>query len=109
MLRRASRDGLRVTLKFEEPIMPPIARGQQLGSLTITAPGAPAMTVPVFAGGAVDSGGVFTQMKVGLRALMAGKDEPQTRTIPVAPQAKAHATPAAARHADTPAPPDTSQ
>ncbi len=105
MLRRASRDGLRVTLKFEEPVMPPIARGQQLGSLTITAPGAPALSVPVYAGSAVESGGVFTQMKVGLKSLMSGKDEPQARTVPVEP----HETSGATNQANAPAPPDTSQ
>lgn len=75
MMRRASRDGLKVTLHYEEPVVPPIARGQQLGHLTVTAPGVPDMTVPVFAGDAIEEGGLFTQMKVGLKALMA--DEPE--------------------------------
>ena len=88
MLRTASRSGLHVTLKYEEPVMPPIARGQQLGSLLITAPGAPDMTVPVYAGAAIDSGGVFAHMKLGLKALMTGKEQP---------------------HGDPAAPPDASQ
>jgi len=115
MLRRASRDGLRVTLKFEEPVTPPIARGRELGSLIITAPGAPSLTVPVFAGSAVESGGVFTQMKVGLKALISGRDEPQTRAVPVKRRTDAPAEsgetnrPEAPNQADAPGPPDTSQ
>jgi len=85
MLRRASRDSLRVTLHYNEPLTPPIQRGQELGSLTITAPGAPDMTVPVYAGAAVDSGGVFTQMKVGLKALISGKEDvPSAAPVPAA-------------------------
>jgi D-alanyl-D-alanine carboxypeptidase (penicillin-binding protein 5/6) len=75
MLRRTSRNGLHVKLRYNEPVLPPVARGQQLGSLLITAPGAPDMSIPVYAGAAVDSGGLFTQMKVGAKALMTGKDE----------------------------------
>src|SRR5262245_43286279 len=40
-MRRASRDGLKVVLTYDEPVMPPIKRGQELGKLMITAPGAP--------------------------------------------------------------------
>lgn len=75
MLRRASRPGLKVTLKYDEPIAAPIERGKQLGSMLITAPGAPDMTVPVYAGAAVDSGGIFTYMRVGAQALMSGGDK----------------------------------
>jgi D-alanyl-D-alanine carboxypeptidase (penicillin-binding protein 5/6) len=96
MLRRSSRPGLKVTLKYNEPIISPIQRGQQLGSLLITAPGAPDMTVPVFAATAVDSGGLFTQMKVGLTALMTGSETPR-------------AAGDSEGSAETPAPPDTSQ
>ncbi len=109
MLRRASREGLRVTLKYNEPVVPPIARGQELGSLTITAPGAPAMSVPVYAGSAVDSGGVLTQIKVALRSLMSGKEEPQSRSLPVPPHAAAAPSSSTTRAADQPAPPDSSQ
>ena len=110
MLRRSSRNGLRVTLKYQEPVMPPIARGQELGSLVITAPGAPETTVPVYAGSAVDEGGVFTQMKVALKSLMSGKEEPQGRAVPVEPKDDAPAVSGDSAHpADTPSPPDTTQ
>jgi len=78
MLRRASRSGLKVTLKYQEPIVPPITRGKQLGSLLITAPGAPDMTVPVYAGAEVEGGGILTYMKVGAQALVMGKAAIQT-------------------------------
>jgi D-alanyl-D-alanine carboxypeptidase (penicillin-binding protein 5/6) len=78
MLRRASRSGLKVTLKYDEPLVPPIDSGKPLGSLLITAPGAPDMTVPVYAAAPVESGGVMTYMRVGAQALVMGKAEMQT-------------------------------
>lgn len=77
MMRRASRDGLKVVLNYNEPVMSPVQRGQELGKLTITAPGIPDMVVPVFAGAEVDSGGVFTQIKVGVKELLSSGPEPQ--------------------------------
>ncbi|MBI1212299.1 MAG: D-alanyl-D-alanine carboxypeptidase [Alphaproteobacteria bacterium] len=78
MLRRASRPGLKVTLTYKEPLVPPIERGTELGTLLITAPGAPDRNVPVFAGANVESGGFLTYMKVGAQALVMGKTETQT-------------------------------
>jgi D-alanyl-D-alanine carboxypeptidase (penicillin-binding protein 5/6) len=77
LMRRASRDGLKVVLNYNEPVLSPVERGRELGKLTITAPGVPTMTVPVYAGAAVDSGGLFTQIKVGVKELISGADEPQ--------------------------------
>lgn len=76
LMRRASRDGLQVRLTYSEPVMPPIARGQELGKLTITAPGVPAMVVPVYAGAAVEAGGLMTQIKVGIKELLSSAPEP---------------------------------
>lgn len=77
LMRRASREGLKVVLDYSEPVMPPIARGQELGKLTITAPGVPDMVVPVHAGADVESGGIVTQVKVGLKELLSSKPEPK--------------------------------
>ena len=65
LMRRASREGLKVKVTYMEPVVAPIARGQEVGTLTITAPGVPEMTVPVFAGAEVEEGGIFTQIKIG--------------------------------------------
>lgn len=78
LMRRASRDGLKVVLSFAEPVMSPVQRGKELGKLTITAPGIPATVVPVYAGADVDYGGIFTQIKVGVKELLSSGPEPQT-------------------------------
>lgn len=80
LMRRASRDGLKVKLDYLEPVIPPVARGQALGKLTITAPGVPDTVVPVYAGADVESGGLFTQIKVGLKEILSSKPEPAPAT-----------------------------
>ena len=75
LMRRASRAGLKVVLNYEEPIQAPVQRGQELGKLTITAPGVPQRTVPVFAGADVEAGGVFTQIKVGIKDLLGAEQK----------------------------------
>lgn len=80
LMRRASRDGLKVKLDYLEPVIPPVARGQELGKLTITAPGVPETVVPVYAGADVESGGLFTQIKVGLKEILSSKPEPAPAT-----------------------------
>ena len=86
LLRRAARDRLRVTLEFETPAIPPIARGQELGRLIVTAPGAPALRVPVCAKSPVRRASLLVQLKAGLKLLMAGGDDAQTLTLPVQPR-----------------------
>ncbi len=85
LMRRASRDGLKVKLDYVEPVMPPIARGQELGKLTITAPGVPDVVVPVYAGADVEAGGLMTQIKVGLKEMLSSKPEaaPATADVPL--------------------------
>jgi D-alanyl-D-alanine carboxypeptidase (penicillin-binding protein 5/6) len=77
LMRRASREGLKVVLSYNEPVMSPVERGKELGKLTISAPGIPTVSVPVHAGASVDSGGLFTQIKVGVKELVSGSDEPR--------------------------------
>lgn len=76
LMRRASREGLKVKLEYLEPIMPPIARGQEVGRLTISAPGVPPTVVPVHAGADVEAGGLITQIKVGLKELLSSTPAP---------------------------------
>ncbi len=77
LMRRASREGLKVVLNYNEPVMAPVERGKELGRLKISAPGIPDMTVPVFAGAAVESGGIFTQIKMGIKELLSSAPEPE--------------------------------
>lgn len=77
LMRRASREGLKVFLNYNEPVMAPVERGKELGRLKISAPGIPDMTVPVFAGATVESGGIFTQIKMGIKELLSSAPEPQ--------------------------------
>ncbi|MEQ1866767.1 MAG: D-alanyl-D-alanine carboxypeptidase family protein [Micropepsaceae bacterium] len=80
LMRRASREGLKVKVTYMEPVVAPVARGQEVGTLSITAPGVPEMTVPVFAGAEVEEGGIFTQIKTGIKDLMSGEPEPASKT-----------------------------
>lgn len=96
LMRRASREGLKVVLNYNEPVMAPVERGKELGRLTISAPGIPDMTVPVFAGAAVDSGGIFSQIKMGIRELLSSEPEPQVASEAVQLSEDAGAQPPAA-------------
>jgi D-alanyl-D-alanine carboxypeptidase (penicillin-binding protein 5/6) len=85
LMRRASRDGLKVKLDYLEPVMPPVARGQELGKLTITAPGVPDVVVPVYAGADVEAGGLMTQIKVGLKEILSSKPQPAAASQDITP------------------------
>jgi D-alanyl-D-alanine carboxypeptidase (penicillin-binding protein 5/6) len=91
MLRRVSRSGLRVTLKYDEPVLAPVEKGAKLGSLVVSAPGVPDRTVPVYAAAPVESGGIFTHMRLGLNALFSDDSKPAQ------PQSETTATPDASR------------
>lgn len=80
LMRRASREGLKVQLSYIEPVIPPVARGKELGKLTISAPGVPEMIVPVYAGADVEAGGMFTQIKVGIKELLSSQPEQKAAT-----------------------------
>ncbi|SRR5579885_637263 len=68
-----SREHLKASLRYDGPVAAPIARGQQIGTLSITAPDFPGMTVPVYAAESVPEQGVFGRMLLGLRTLVSGK------------------------------------
>ena len=89
LMRRASREGLKVQLSYLEPVVPPVARGQELGKLTITAPGVPETVVPVYAGADIEAGGWFTQIKVGIKELLSSAPEPAPTSQDVTPPADA--------------------
>ena len=70
-MTRDARDSLKVTLRYEQPVVAPIEQGKELGSLLIEADGLPSRTVPLKAGQAVDRAGVFGRL-VGAVAYFVG-------------------------------------
>ena len=69
-----SRPKMKVTLRYIGPLEAPIAQGQQVGALTVTAPDFPGMSVPVYAAESVRRASIFGRMMVGLRALLKGRN-----------------------------------
>jgi D-alanyl-D-alanine carboxypeptidase (penicillin-binding protein 5/6) len=69
-MRRAARDQLRVTVAYDGPLNAPVARGQKIGTVTVTAPGAKTVTAPVFAGAGVPRVGVMGSMGLAIRSLI---------------------------------------
>jgi D-alanyl-D-alanine carboxypeptidase (penicillin-binding protein 5/6) len=63
---RASRPNMKVTLDYNSPIKAPIAAGQQVGMLTITAPDVDPIKVPVLAGADVAPLGRLGRVGVAL-------------------------------------------
>jgi hypothetical protein len=52
----------------------PIAAGQQIGTLTVTAPGKPDKVVPVVAAQSMPSNSFLDKMMIGLQTLVFGAD-----------------------------------
>ena len=75
MLPVESRRDLKVTLKYDGPMKAPIAAGQQIGTLTVTAPGKPDRTVPAVAAEAVPSNSFLDKMMTGLQTLVFGREK----------------------------------
>jgi len=67
-----SRAGMKVTVSYVGPVQAPIAKGQQIGTVDITAPDFPGEHVPVYAANAVSSAGIFGRIFLGIRALISG-------------------------------------
>ncbi|HWU26286.1 MAG TPA: D-alanyl-D-alanine carboxypeptidase family protein [Rhizomicrobium sp.] len=68
---------MKVVFTYEGPVQAPIAKGQQIGTLDITAPNFPDLKVPVYAGESVDSAGVAGKMFLAIRALIEGHSKTQ--------------------------------
>jgi serine-type D-Ala-D-Ala carboxypeptidase (penicillin-binding protein 5/6) len=68
-----SRPGLKVALRYTAPVKAPVAAGQQVGTLTVSAPDFPTMTVPVYAAQKVSRAGIWHRMITGVKALVGGK------------------------------------
>ena len=68
-----SRPKMMVSVHYNGPLQAPIAQGQQVGTLSITAPDFPRMVVPLYAAESVPRAGIFGRMIMGLKALISGK------------------------------------
>jgi len=67
-----SRSAMKVTLVYDGPVQAPIAKGQQIGVLKITAPDYPGANIPVYAAEPVSRANIFARMCLGLRTLIFG-------------------------------------
>jgi D-alanyl-D-alanine carboxypeptidase (penicillin-binding protein 5/6) len=72
MLPIDSRAQMKVTLRYDGPVHAPVVAGQQIGTLTVSAPGKPDKVVPAVAAEAIPSNGFLDKMMSGLQALVFG-------------------------------------
>jgi D-alanyl-D-alanine carboxypeptidase (penicillin-binding protein 5/6) len=68
-----SRAGMKVSVAYDGPIKAPIAAGQKIGTLKVTAPDYPGLTVPLYAAHEVPRTGIFGRMMLGISAFFSGK------------------------------------
>lgn len=69
-LPRSARPGLKTAITFNQPVPAPVAKGQELGKLTITAPGMETKEIPLIAGADVAQTGFFARITTKLRLLL---------------------------------------
>jgi D-alanyl-D-alanine carboxypeptidase (penicillin-binding protein 5/6) len=73
VLQVDSRNGMKVSIRYDGPLKAPVARDQRVATLVVTAPDHPGFTVPLYAAKAVPETGFFGRMMLGARALLSGK------------------------------------
>jgi D-alanyl-D-alanine carboxypeptidase (penicillin-binding protein 5/6) len=71
-LSREARQGMVATLVFDNPVPAPVAQGQELARLEITAPGAEPVSVPLFAASDVAEAGILGRIASALGYLVWG-------------------------------------
>ncbi len=76
-VHRSARRKLTVTLQHQEPLLAPITQGQEVGRITVSAPGLPVQTAPIYAGADVAETGFFGKVLIGLEHLIFGPDTPE--------------------------------
>lgn len=74
-LERAKRDGLKVDVSFESPVVAPIEVGQELGQLVVSVPDKAPIEMPLVAGTAVPRSGVAGRMMSNFNYLLWGTPE----------------------------------
>jgi D-alanyl-D-alanine carboxypeptidase (penicillin-binding protein 5/6) len=60
-----------LAIRYKAPLTAPIAKGEEVASLVVRAPGQPIAHLPLVAGEAVPAGGAFDRLRNGLAALVA--------------------------------------
>lgn len=71
-LPRAARKDMKVTVSYDGPIKAPIAAGQEIGKLVVTAPDMQEQTVPLVAGAAVEKLGPIGRIGAALSYMIWG-------------------------------------
>jgi len=69
-LPRSARDDLKATVTISQPVPAPIVKGQQIGMLTVSAPGMDAKQIPLVAANDVQRLDLFHRMIAKLRYLI---------------------------------------
>jgi serine-type D-Ala-D-Ala carboxypeptidase (penicillin-binding protein 5/6) len=67
-----ARTAMKVTVSYDGPVPAPIAKGQRVGALNVSAPNYPTFNVPLVAAEDVGREGFIGRIFVGLRAAIAG-------------------------------------
>lgn len=70
---KAARGDLKVKVVYNGPIQAPIAKGQKIAELQVSAPGMTPTRVPLVAAKAVDKAGPFARIAQGFRQLVLGE------------------------------------
>jgi D-alanyl-D-alanine carboxypeptidase (penicillin-binding protein 5/6) len=70
-LPRASREGLKADYVYDQPVKAPIAVGQNLGKIVVSAPGMQTFEIPLVAGEAVPELGFAARFVARVKALFA--------------------------------------
>ncbi len=65
-----SRPNMKVKINYSGPLQAPIQKGQEVGTLSVSAPDFPGVTVPLYAGEDVARTGIFGRMVLGAKALL---------------------------------------
>lgn len=72
-LPRGARSGLKAVVSFDQPVSAPVKKGQQVGILTISAPGMESKVIPLAATEDVGQIGFFSRLYRKLNFILGGK------------------------------------
>jgi D-alanyl-D-alanine carboxypeptidase (penicillin-binding protein 5/6) len=67
-----SHAGMKAVLSYTSPLKAPVAAGERVGVLKITAPDFPTMNIPVYAAESASRAGFFSRIMLGLRSFISG-------------------------------------
>lgn len=74
-MRRRARNDLKVSVRYDEPIAAPIAAGDQVASLVVTAPGVDTLEIPLKAGADIEQLGPVGRLTAAFNFLVWGESE----------------------------------